>query len=65
MIQEALARKCRKKAFGGEVSNGERLFQEAMEEICMKVSLFIGSFSPSSFKHEANHRDGAFAIDGG
>ena len=57
-----MARKCRKKAFGGEVSNGERLFQEAMEEIC---SLLIGSFSPSSFKHEANHRDGALAIDGG
>lgn len=60
-----MARKCRKKAFGGEVSNGERLFQDAMEEICMKASLLIGSFSPSSFKHEANLSEGPLAIDGG
>lgn len=44
---------------------GERLFQEAIEEFCMKASLLIGSFSLSSFKREANHRDGALAIDGG
>lgn len=47
------------------MSDGERLFQEAIEEFCMKASLLIGCFSLSGFKREANHRDGALAIDGG
>lgn len=58
-------KKVQKESIRRRVTNWERLFQEAMEEICMKASLLIGSFSPSSFKREANHRDGALAIDGG